>query len=164
MGSRYQNKNNSPNYNQNYNPNYNPNNQGGKKKRKKKRKKTAGDVISLILMIVALGVFLFSAYTLYGFYKEYKKSADEYDNLESSYTIEIDDSETDPVTEKKILKDIDALEDDKAMEELAQQIANDEIETEAAIENGQEVSLPLMRNPIDFESLLAVNEDIVGWL
>ena len=172
MGSRYADKNNSPNYygQNNYNSG-NFNNSGKKGGRRKKRRRTFGDVISTLLMLIALCVFLFSAYTLYGFYKEYKKSADEYDNLESSFTIEIEDTDasdstgsTDAAAGKKILKDIEALEDDEAMEELEQQIANEEIETEAAVENGQEVALPLMRNPIDFGSLLEVNEDIVGWL
>ena len=49
----------------------------------KKRKKTFGDVLSTLLMLVALGVFVFSAYTLYGFYQEYRKSSVEYDNLEN---------------------------------------------------------------------------------
>lgn len=53
--------------------------------RKKKRKRTFGDVLRFLLMIIALGVFLYSGWTLYGFYQDYKKGSDEYDNLESSY-------------------------------------------------------------------------------
>ena len=40
--------------------------------RRRKRTKTLGDVIRLIVMLAALAVFLYSGYTLYGFYKEYK--------------------------------------------------------------------------------------------
>ena len=43
--------------------------------RRRKRTKTLGDVIRLIVMLAALAVFLYSGYTLYGFYKEYKKSS-----------------------------------------------------------------------------------------
>ena len=42
--------------------------------RKKKRKRTFGDVLRFLLMIIALGVFLYSGWTLYGFYQDYKKA------------------------------------------------------------------------------------------
>lgn len=117
-------------------------------------------------MLIALCVFLFSAYTLYGYYKEYKKSADEYDNLENSYAVSQEQEEAleNTDTDKELLKDIDSLEDDKALEELDQKMEEDTVETDAAVENGAEVKLPLLRNPIDFVSLKEVNEDIVGWL
>ena len=147
---------------------YGMGNGGGNKKRKKKRRRTFGDIMSTLLMLIALCVFLFSAYTLYGFYKEYKKSADEYDNLENMYAISITEEDSEPTSEaeqiKKVLSDIAALEDDTALDELEKEIENDQVETETTIENGQEVKLPLMRNPIDFASLLNVNEDITGWL
>lgn len=165
MGSRYADK--------------NMENPGNKKNRKRKKKRTFVDIMTTLLMLIALCVFLFSAYTLYGFYKEYKKSADEYDNLESSYAIDFGDENEEPdhtqkdtagisgetpVTEKTVLKDIEPLEDDKALKELDQQIEEEAVETEAAVENGEEVKLPVLRNPIDFASLSEVNEDIVGWL
>lgn len=137
MGSRYEDKN-----------DYNG---SGKKGRKKKRKKTFGDIMSGLLMLIALCVFLFSAYTLYGFYKEYKKSADEYDNLENSYT-------ADNNGDADMLNDLDSLEDDDALKAL------EGVQTESVEENGEEVNLPVMKNPIDFDSLSEVNEDIVGWL
>lgn len=98
-------------------------------------------------MLIALCVFIFSACTLYGFYKEYKKGSDEYDNLESSYAVS--EAET---------EDYDALEGDNAR----QQIVGREVKT--VVENNREVTLPVMINPIDFADLQSVNEDIVGWL
>ena len=127
-----------------------------RKRPKKKRKKTFGDVISAILMVIALCVFLFSAYTLYGFYKEYKKSADEYDNLESSYAVDDGEEPAQP----DILTDLDGLEEDEAL----QHVTGQEVRMETVVENGEEVALPVMKNPIDFASLTEVNEDIVGWL
>ena len=53
-------------------------------KRRRKRNRFA-DIMSGLLMAIALVVFLFSGYMLYGFYKEYKAGTDEYDNLENSY-------------------------------------------------------------------------------
>ena len=116
--------------------------------RRRKRTKTLGDVIRLIVMLAALAVFLYSGYTLYGFYKEYKKSADEYDNLENSYAAD----------QQEESEDLDHLEDDTAL----QSISGREVRT--VIENGEEKTLPVLKNPIDFTQLLAVNSDIVGWL
>lgn len=122
---------------------------GKKRKKRKKKKKTFGDIMSMLLMLIALCVFLFSGYTLFGFYKEYKKGSDEYENLADSYTSV--DKET---------EDFDALEG--AAENPGQSISGREVAT--IIENGQEVTVPVMKNPIDFDELSAVNEDIVGWL
>ena len=121
----------------------------------KKRKKTFGDVLSTLLMLVALGVFVFSAYTLYGFYQEYRKSSVEYDNLENDYA---------SVDEADETEEFDALEDDKTVQDLQnkQNISGKEVVT--VMENGKQITVPTMRNPIDFTELKQKNEDIVGWL
>jgi len=121
----------------------------------KKRKKTFGDVLSTLLMLVALGVFVFSAYTLYGFYQEYRKSSVEYDNMENDYA---------SVDEADETEDFDALEDDKTVQDLQnkQNISGKEVVT--VMENGKQITVPTMRNPIDFTELKQKNEDIVGWL
>lgn len=116
--------------------------------RRRKRTKTLGDVIRLTVMLAALAVFLYSGYTLYGFYKEYKKSSDEYDNLENSYAAD-QESES---------ENLDRLENDTAL----QSISGREVRT--VVEDGAEKTLPVLKNPIDFTQLLSVNSDIVGWL
>lgn len=114
---------------------------------RRRRRRTFGDVIRFLLMLIALGVFLYSGWMLYGFYKEYKKSSDEYDNLESNYTSGEDEGEN-----------LDELEDDAAVQSVSgREVAN-------VIVDGQERALPTMKNPIDFGELLTVNTDIVGWL
>lgn len=121
-------------------------------KREKPKKKgiTFGDVLRFLLMMAALAVFLYSGWTLYGFYKEYKKGSDEYDNLESSYTAAPGEGES---------ENLDSLEDDDM---LLQSVTGREVVT--ALENGREVTLPTMKNPIDFNELIKVNPDIAGWL
>ena len=121
--------------------------------KKKKRQRTFGDVLRFLLMIIALGVFLYSGWTLYGFYKNYKQGSDEYDNLESSYTVDGQGT-----------GDYDALDDDDTLKDASavQSITGKTLKT--IEENGEEVTVPMMRNPIDFDQLKAVNEDIVGWL
>ena len=116
--------------------------------RRRKRTKTLGDVIRLIVMLAALAVFLYSGYTLYGFYKEYKKSSDEYDNLENSYAVD----------QEQESENIDNLEDDDALQSISGQ------EVRTVLEGGEEKTLPVLKNPIDFTQLLSVNSDIVGWL
>ena len=116
--------------------------------RRRKRTKTLGDVIRLIVMLAALAVFLYSGYTLYGFYKEYKKSSDEYDNLENSYAAD----------QEQESENIDNLEDDDALQSISGQ------EVRTVLEDGEEKTLPVLKNQIDFTQLLSVNSDIVGWL
>ena len=115
--------------------------------RRKKRRTTFGDIMSTLLMLIALVVFIFSGYTLYGFYKEYQKGSNEYDNLESSYASDEGESE-----------DLDALEDEAALQNISgREVAN-------IIWDGKELTVPTMKNPIDFSELQQVNEDIAGWL
>ena len=115
--------------------------------RRKKRRTTFGDIMSTLLMLIALVVFIFSGYTLYGFYKEYQKGSNEYDNLESSYASDEGESE-----------DLDALEDEAALQDISgREVAN-------IIWDGKELTVPIMKNPIDFSELQQVNEDIAGWL
>ena len=116
--------------------------------RRRKRTKTLGDVMRQIVMLAALAVFLYSGYTLYGFYKEYKKSSDEYDNLENSYAVD----------QEQESENIDNLEDDDALQSISGQ------EVRTVFEDGEEKTLPVLKNPIDFTQLLSVNSDIVGWL
>ena len=104
--------------------------------RRRKRTKTLGDVIRLIVMLAALAVFLYSGYTLYGFYKEYKKSSDEYDNLENSYAVD----------QEQESENIDNLEDDDALQSISGQ------EVRTVFEDGEEKTLPVLKNPIDFTS------------
>lgn len=50
--------------------------------KKIKKKKKLGDYLLTLVLIVALGVFLYAAYNLYHIYSEYKKGEDEYKALE----------------------------------------------------------------------------------
>ena len=63
---------------------YEDNNQR-ENKGKKKKGSAIGTFISTLVLVVALGVFCYAAYTLYGYYKEYKKGTDEYGSLNDRY-------------------------------------------------------------------------------
>ncbi|MCD7736238.1 MAG: class B sortase [Lachnospiraceae bacterium] len=122
---------------------------GDRNSKKKKKKSHIGDVISIFVMIVAFCVFVFAGYMLYGYYKEYKKADDEYANL-ATYTTDEDETE-----------DLDVLEEAVENDEV-QTISGREVKTVEVDE--EEVTLPVMVNPIDFESLKSVNSDLVAWL
>ncbi len=102
--------------------------------RKKKKRSRFGDVVSTVLMIAAFCVFVFAAYMLYGFYQDYKKVDETYENI-----ADIADNGKDP-----------------------QEVDGQEVKD--VVWNGETLTLPVMENPIDFASLLAINSDLVGWL
>ncbi len=132
--------------------------------KKQKRKKTFGDFLTTLLMLAALCVFVYAGYTLYGFYKEYKKGSDEYDNLESSYAVEDQTEDFDALEDDEVLKSFQSIEEAEGQsgDAAAGDFAGHE--TKTVTENGKQVTLPVMANPIDFDELKSVNEDIVGWL
>lgn len=67
---------------------------------KKKRKKTVGDYIRDIILVIAIGVFLFSAYQLFQIFMEYKKGDDEYDRIREYVKEETVDTEADEEAEE----------------------------------------------------------------
>lgn len=100
-----------------------------KKPVKKKKKKTFADILLTIILLIAIGVFVFAAYNLYHIYTEYKKGTDEYNQIEQMAV-----TNRDP----------------------------DELSEEAGGENqGPSLVAPM---EIDFASLKAVNDDVIGWI
>ena len=69
-------------------------------KQKKRKKKGAGDIVRSVLLIVCIGIFLFSAFQLFRIYMEYKKGADEYDSIKDTAVIEPAREETGEETEE----------------------------------------------------------------
>lgn len=50
--------------------------------RGRRKKKTVGQIVSNIVLLLAIGVFLFSAFKLWGIFSEYNKGESEYDSLQ----------------------------------------------------------------------------------
>jgi len=104
---------------------------------KKKKKVTVGDLIRNIILLIAIGVFLFSGFRLLSIFLEYKKGTDEYIDLrkyiveDSNQTVLANQSSSQKIAESEQ----DVIEDD---------------------------SFP--RLDVDFKSLMALNPDIIGWI
>lgn len=121
-------------------------NRGGRKRNR------AGDVLFRIVFFVALAVFCYCAFRLAALFLAYKAGNDEYSALNEQY--------------------VDMEEGKSGLEETAGEDpfggeTEAETETELAVdsEGNQYVKrLPIMKNPIDFNSLGAVNSDIIGWI
>lgn len=50
--------------------------------RGRRKKKTKGQIVSNIVLVIAIGVFLFSGYKLYEIFSEYNKGETEYDSIQ----------------------------------------------------------------------------------
>lgn len=121
--------------------------------------------------MIALCVFGFSAYKLYGYWREYHKGESEYSNLNDEY-VQIEPApETAPDAVRGgensgqkedpgvILSDVEALEVEA---DLPSQIES--ARKEDAQENGTVKTLPEMYNPVNFKELQAINPEVIGWI
>jgi len=141
-----------------------------------------GTFFTTLLLVIAIGVFCFAAWKLYGFYKDYKVGQDEYKNLNNQYvlrpredtgskdtsggsgsgtgeTAQTEDAGITQTPGRVILQDVEELEDPGTVEEKVAAAA-----TEDTMENGEPKKLPLLRNPINFTELNAINKEVIGWV
>lgn len=133
----------------------------------KKKGSAVGTLFSTLLLIVALGVFGYSAFTLYGYYKEYKAGTDEYGDLNDKYVNIISTPAADPSISAEteapagpaVLTNVEELENPDTLETKLENALMEDAE-----ENGQIQTLPTLKNPINFAELKAINEDIMGWI
>ena len=105
--------------------------------KRKNRKRTAGDVIRVIALLIAIGVFVYSGYRLLTIYLEYKAGTDEYSSLEGFANISGNTSDSGAESEG----------------------AGVRVET-----NEQGETERYMESPVDFAGLKAINKDVIGWL
>ena len=104
-------------------------------KRKRRRKRTAGDVLLTILLLASIGVFCFAGYNLLKIYLQYKEGRDQYSSIVDTM-----------ITERN---------PDQAPE------TGGSPGDEAPREEGENISVPIS---VDFASLKAINDDVIGWI
>ncbi len=112
----------------------------------KKKKGGVGNVISTIVIVLALVVFLYAGYRLVSIYLDYKAGTDEYNALEEF-------ANGDKVTGGFIEGEM-----------AANDTMGDEWGDASLQENIGGLRFEDMENPIDFAALQAINEDVIGWI
>jgi sortase B len=99
-----------------------------------RKKKTVGDYIRMLVMLIAIGVFVYSGSQLIKIFLEYKQGTDEYKKLTQYVSMSITED-----------LDIDAG------------YSEDEV-------NAKTDGTKMTESPVDFKALKEINEDVVGWI
>lgn len=112
---------------------------------RQKKKGGIGNVISTLILLIAIGIFCFAAWKLVTIYLDYKTGVDEYTALEEY-------ADNEKVTEglEDSMDANDTMGDEWGDAELTEQSGSSRFES--------------MENPIDFDSLQEINPDVIGWL
>ena len=133
--------------------------------RRKKGGSVIGNIISTLVLLIAIGVFCFAGWKLYGYYRDYKAGTDEYSALNDQYVIDPntsgngDQSEGSTEAPGEILKTVTELENPETVQTKRDNAAKAEV-----VENQTQQQLPKLVNPINFTDLKAINEEIIGWI
>lgn len=118
-------------------------------RRKEKKKRTVGDVVSTLVILIAVGVFCFAGVNLLKIYLNYKVGVDEYKGL-TRYA--------------DTVKETEGFDEDTMVEN--ETMGPDEWGEKAELtENGEmKEAYEEMENPIDFAGLREINTDVIGWI
>ncbi len=131
-----------------------------------KKKGGFGNFLSTLVILVALGVFCYAGYQLITIYFAYKAGSDEYHELEDQFVIKdeeaADQQEGGGTPAQRVTEDFDD-EEMVENETMAEDDWGDKtIDEMSMLMSGKK--LQKMENPINFEELLDINTDIIGWL
>lgn len=104
--------------------------------KKQKKKKGLVDYLLTLVMLAAVGVFLYSGYNLFMIYSEYKAGEETYDHMQEYVeTVDVGENEN-PSDDEETVQD-------------------------APVDAQLALKAPIT---VDFQQLKEVNEDIVGWI
>ena len=141
--------------------------------KRSRKKKTIGDFIWRLVFLAALVVFCYCAFQLVTIYLEYKKGTDEYSSLEQQYVTEdtisgTTENNTPSGTGDGTRTGSDGSEATDGTSETTGKVEGsgtaEDPYTTGETETEIVKAYPVLKNPVDFESLKKVNEDIIGWI
>ena len=108
-----------------------------KRKRRRKRQGKQGNLVSNIILVLAIAVFLFSGYKLYTIFSEYNKGDEEYESImDEVITIDIPEKKEEGKTQEKKIFQVD-------FEKL--QSINKEIVGWIRFDNPEKISYPIVQ-------------------
>lgn len=102
---------------------------------KKTKKKKKGNTLSLVVTIIALGVFIYAGYNLYLIFSEYQKGSSEYKALEEAVITQIIPS----VTEEDLPKEAAFKVDFEKLKEI-----NSDVLAWIRFDNPEQISYPVV--------------------
>ncbi len=142
-----------------------------------RRGSAAGTFLITLLLVIAIGVFAFCAWRLFGYYKDYKTGTDEYSELneavidstpQASAPDQGQNETADIITadvsggvseDPKVLASVASLENPEQLPSVLNAAYR-----ESTVENGETKELPKLVNPVDFVQLQQINPDVIGWI
>ena len=120
----------------------------------------AGTFLITLLLVIAVGVFAYSGWRLFGYYMDYKQGTDEYSELNEDYVNPSGGNpDQTPASGGEVLTDLTVLENPTTRTEVL-----DGAHRESTVENGVQKDLPKLVNPVDFAQLQEINPEVIGWI
>ena len=117
-----------------------------KKETKKKKKITFGTIIMNIILLCAIGVFIYAAGSLVMIFLEYKQGTDEYKGLRQF-----------------VVEETAALTGEESEIEGVGELASGNAPHESGETEEQKIS-KIPNLSVDFDGLQAINSDVLGWI
>lgn len=119
--------------------------------------------ITTLLLVIAIAVFAFSAYKLWGYFRQYRAGENEYSDLNDKYVQIEPQQESSPSGEDDdggvILSDVAALENESELPARIESAKKTDVQ-----ENGTVKTLPVMYSPVNFAELQGINPEVIGWI
>ena len=119
--------------------------------------------ITTLLLVIAIAVFAFSAYKLWGYFRQYRAGENEYSDLNDKYVQIEPQQESSPSGADDdggvILSDVAALENESELPARIESAKKTDVQ-----ENGTVKTLPVMYSPVNFAELQGINPEVIGWI
>lgn len=135
---------------------------------RQEKEKSGGGFFWKLLLLIAVGIFCFSAYQLFTIYQGYKTGVDEYQAIEEQViSVKKPGKPGKHEEPEKSIEDMTEEEIEEVQEEMQEELESLKPIEQKETEEGEVVSpdSPITYPPVvDFAQLQAINPDVVGWI